>query len=283
MRSLSDLDRAHAELLESAQIECRTPSRPLFLSAVGAGLALAFSFLAEAAALGASPPAWQHLLSALAYPLGFVIIVLGRYQLFTEQTLPPVALALARRQSLPALLRVWGVVLVGNAVGAVLVGSVLAMPGLLPDDMWVAAAGIAALDHGPPGAVFLRSVLAGWLVAEMVWLSHQSRGRLAIIWVLTALIPLARLEHVVIGTVEAVFGLWVLDASPLAAASRLSIVLAGNIVGGVVLVALLNHGRTTTRNAQLSWREWILGPPTECDVADQVTHLTSPPRHQAHR
>lgn len=256
---------SHNALVAAAEVEIAAPPHSLFWSAVGAGLAIAFSFLAASGARAAAPPGWEHVLGALAYPLGFAIVVMGRYQLFTENTLPPVALVLERLAPVSCLGRVWGLVLLGNLLGASAVGGFLAWPGLLTPGVAEAAVHVASVVHAPdPGVVFGRAVIAGWLVAAMVWLVHRvDRGAgLAVIWVCASLMPLLHLEHVVVGTVEA---MWALASglAPLGAvAVHLGVTLIGNTLGGVLLVALLNHARTDRvqpDRPRLPARAWLLG------------------------
>ena len=92
----------------------------LLWSGLAAGLSMGFSFLVEAELQAALPHApWTHLVAAFGYTVGFVIVVLGRQQLFTESTITAVLPVLTRRTlpMLGKLLRLWGLVLVANVVG----------------------------------------------------------------------------------------------------------------------------------------------------------------------
>ncbi|MCB9673579.1 MAG: formate/nitrite transporter family protein [Alphaproteobacteria bacterium] len=270
------VDRLHHDLVTEAGIEAHAPSASLFWSAVGAGLAISFSFLAGAAAAAAVPTSWAGLATAFAYPLGFLIVVGGRYQLFTENTLPPVARVLERLDTVPSLLRLWSIVLVGNLAGALVVGAFLGVPGVLPDP--VAEAGLAMLTldaHVPAFAIFARALLAGWLVAGMVWLIHRMDGSatIPVLWACTAVMPLLHLEHVVVGSVEAAWAVQVGVATPALAARHLLITLAGNTAGGVLLVAILNHARTARAHPdrpRLPWRSWLFGLPLPAPHPDTL-------------
>jgi formate/nitrite transporter FocA (FNT family) len=246
-------DRAHASFVEEAGAEMRVAGPALFWSALGAGLAIAFSFIAAAGAYAAAPEGWQAMAAALAYPVGFVMVIGGRYQLYTENTNPPVLRVLERLTTVPALLRLWAIVLAGNAVGAVLVGSALALPGLLPAELVEAAPHVASVLHDTSlGVVFGRAVLAGWLVAALVWLLHRMEGgELPLIWAMITVMPLLHLEHIVVGTVEAS---WAVASGLLAigpALAHLAVTLVGNTVGGVVLVAVVNVARTREVHPQI--------------------------------
>lgn len=264
------LDASHARLVTEAAQEVTPVSTwsKWFTSAVGGGLLIAFSFIGAAAAAAAAPPHLEHLAAAVAYPIGFVLVIGGNYQLFTENTLAPVARVLERLTSLPRLLWMWTVVLAGNLVGAAAVGAFLAIPGVLPEQVREAAPEIMSVAHAhPPGVVFARAILAGWMVAALVWLMHRMRNTspLLLIFAVTCFMPLLSLEHVVVGTVESTYAalLGIRPAGELLV--HQTITLFGNTVGGVGLVTLLNHARTApvvAHTPRLSWHQmfWTLGP-----------------------
>ena len=62
---------------------------------------------------------WKPLVSKLGYSVGFIVVILGRQQLFTENTLTPI-LPLMREKTLERflnVLRLWSVVLAANLLG----------------------------------------------------------------------------------------------------------------------------------------------------------------------
>jgi formate/nitrite transporter FocA (FNT family) len=256
------VDASHARLVTEAQheVEPRSIASKWFTSAVGGGLLIAFSFIGAAAAAAAAPEGLELLAAALAYPIGFVLVIGGHYQLFTENTLAPVARVLERLTSLPRLVWMWVVVLAGNLVGAGAVGAFLAIPGILPPAVRDAAPSIMSVVHPhEPHVVFGRAVLAGWLIASLVWLMHRMErtSPLLLIVAVTAFMPLLSLEHVVVGTVEAVYAALLGMRPATALLGHQMITLVGNIVGGVGLVTLVNHARTapvTAHTPRLGWR-----------------------------
>ena len=178
---------------------------------------------------------------------------------------------LARIASLPALLRLWIIVFTANAVGAALVALLLSTPGaLLPEFV---EAGRVISRHAfemSVGQLFIRGVLAGGIVASMVWLVHavrDSAARVFIIWVLMLMIPVADLFHCITGFCEVVFGWLHGEGSFGQAMVFLTVVAAGNTVGGVVLVAVINYGQTRDARVpdrdcdslELDWREFVTG------------------------
>lgn len=241
----------------------RTP-RMLFFSGVAAGLSLGITLLARSTLTGLTPDD-DILVGDLIYPIGFLVVVLGGYQLFTENTLTPVTLVLARLASLPALLRMWGIVYVANLLGALAIAAVLTAPGALSAD----AARVAALLseqalQDPASTLFVRGVLAGGVVASMVWLVHAVRdgaARVLVVYGLALVLAVAELHHCITGFVEVAYGVISGDGSPADAAGFLAVVTAGNIVGGVALVAIINYGQMSWYAAsdRLGWKQFLLG------------------------
>ena len=259
-------------IIARADEEFSQPRRLLFFSGLAAGLITSVSFLSRAALTAATGETEPGLLANLLYPVGFIFIVTGRYQLFTETTLTPVTLVITRLASLPRLLMIWGVVFFANVLGAATAALFLAHTGTLDPD----AAEVALYMAGhalevPWQDLFAKGIIAGWLVAGMVWLVHAVRdgmARILIIYLLMFTIPSADLFHCIIGSCETFYALFRGEASLLDVLwGFLTPVTLGNTVGGVLLVALLNFAQTReTRfpdRVVLSWRAWLLGQDRE--------------------
>ena len=191
---------------------------------------------------------WRPLIASFGYTTGFVIVVLGRQQLFTENTLTGVIPVLTRRDraSLMALLRLWGVVLLANLIGAGLFAALAAgapvfEPNLHQDFLAIgrdaATGGLAAL--------FVKAVLAGWLIGLMVWLlPGAGSARLIVILLITYIVALGGFAHIVAGSVDVLYLVLSGEKSlPSYLLSYLLPVLAGNVIGGGALVAMLNHAQ----------------------------------------
>jgi formate/nitrite transporter FocA (FNT family) len=184
----------------------------------------------------------------LGYSVGFLVVILGRQQLFTENTLTPV-LPLLQRKDLATLLnvlRLWGVVLIANMLGALAVGWVCVRTGAFDPDVryQFVTLGHLAVAH-PFGELVLRGVFAGWLIAILVWmLPYAESSHFFVIIVLTWLIGVGQFPHVVAGAVEAL-ALGSAGQKPWGDILALFILptLIGNIIGGVTLVAALNHAQ----------------------------------------
>lgn len=243
-------------------------SYQLALSGLAAGFAITLTFLGHAVGAAVSGNVF---IAAVLYPVGFVYIILGRYQLFTENTLPPVALVLVRRASVPLLLQIWVVVLAGNVVGAGLGALVLAKGGVFSPETAQAAVefGTQALETGW-WALFFKAVFAGWLVAGVVWLEHAARdtiSRFALVYLAFYTISAGKLYHVVVAACDALYLVFAGEAGLIAVTTEFWIpVLLGNTLGSVVLVTLLNYGQTQERRLpddearpELGVREWLFG------------------------
>jgi len=187
-----------------------------------------------------------HLVASLGYAAGFLIVVLGRQQLFTESTLTAVLPVLTQRKMATALncLRVWGLVLAANLVGTWIFAAAVAYGHPVKPEVMASLSDLApdALQ-GEAWNTVLRAMFAGWLIALMVWLMPSAgSARPVIILILTYLVALSRLAHVIAGSTEAAFAV-LTHAAGLRdyLLAFLLPTLAGNTLGGAILVALLNH------------------------------------------
>jgi formate/nitrite transporter FocA (FNT family) len=222
-------------------------SSAIMWSGLAAGLSMGFSFLAMAMIEGALPDApYALLIDSFGYSLGFVIAVLGRQELFTESTLTAVLPVLVRRDipTTLALARFWALVLTANLVGTFIFAGLISIPGLFPETVEAALRSIA--HDSVSGAflpTFVKSILAGWLIALMVWLLPGAKSaRLFVIMLLTYVVAVGRFSHIIAGSVEAFYAVLVDGASIRDyLVGFLAPTIIGNTIGGVALVALLNH------------------------------------------
>jgi formate/nitrite transporter FocA (FNT family) len=159
------------------------------LSALGVGIILA--------KLGGVRGAF--VLSRMLYPIGFIVVILGRSQLFTENTLYPVALMLTEPKQIWNTMRLWATVLPSNVLGAFAFASLAALTPAMPPDVLHAMAGLGIDAAGMPVAtIFWSGVVGGWIIATAAWLvsgSHSITGSVMVIWVLTFLVGLGNFAH----------------------------------------------------------------------------------------
>jgi formate-nitrite transporter family protein len=246
----------HEAIRQAGEKELQRPISALAWSGLAAGLSMGFSFLAVAlfqSHLPASP--WRPLLTNLGYPLGFLIVIIGRQQLFTENTLTAIIPLLARRNrtTLNAVLRLWIVVLIANLVGAHafawVAGNLPIVNRTTQDAMKQIAMQVADVSFGP---AVLRGIFAGWLIATVVWmLAATDSGRVPIIVTLTYFVGLGNLTHVVAGSVEVLF-LAAIGAKAWWWCMLHYVIpaLIGNIIGGVTLVSALNHAQVISGSSK---------------------------------
>jgi formate-nitrite transporter family protein len=229
--------------------ELNRPATALAWSALAAGLSMGFSFIAEGLLSAHLPDTpWRPLVSKFGYCLGFLIVILGRQQLFTENTLTVILPLLARKNlaTLLRVLRLWGVVLGANLVGTFLLALCVARIVLFDAHTQTRLTDIAWEHFGVGfGTVVVRGVFAGWLIALMVWLLPGAESaRVSIIIIVTYIVGLAGFNHIVAGSTTALFLVVTKSASWATYFVQFFIpTLLGNIIGGVSLVAALGHAQ----------------------------------------
>lgn len=216
-------------------------------SGLAAGSSMGFSMVTEALLHVHLPDApWTPLVSKLGYSVGFLIVILGRQQLFTKNTLT-VILPLLRRKRAGMLAKVgwlWATVLLTNLIGAFvfawLAAHTSAFAPEVREEFVRMGQAVAAPDFT---TLLLRGILAGWLIALMVWLlPFAEAARVWVIIIIAYVVALAELPHIIAGSVET---LYLMLSGPLSFWNWLSLffvpTLIGNVIGGVALVALGAH------------------------------------------
>lgn len=236
------------EVVNNAREELSRSSTALMFSGLAGGISMGLTGLGVALALsylGDGPV--QEFISFIFYPIGFIVVVIGRAQLFTENTLYPVVLVLDEHKHVLNTLRLWTVVFVANVAGAVFVGWLFMKTGALPHNFADALAGLGV--HAAEGhftLIFAKGVIGGWLIALVAWMvtaSHWTIGQVIVTWLLTFLVGAGHFSHCIASSGEIFAAVmsqhihfvdylrWLLPAT------------LGNIVGGVAIVTLLNYGQ----------------------------------------
>ena len=221
----------------------------ILLSGLAAGLSMGLSLIVQGEFHALiSDEATRRLVAPLGYTVGFLIVVLGRQQLFTENTLTPILPLLHNRDlgTLASVLKLWALVLVSNIVGTWAVGSVLAHTSIFEPRIVDAFVDLSRHTiEGTFATTLVRGIFAGWLIALMAWLLPATKGSGAhIIVVMTYVVALGEFAHIVAGSVECAFLVQSGRASLAQYASDFFLpTLLGNILGGTTLVALLNYGQ----------------------------------------
>ncbi|MEE4278183.1 MAG: formate/nitrite transporter family protein [Halieaceae bacterium] len=239
----------HEIVRSEGEHELRRGFTALWWSGLAAGLSMGLSPLASgilAAALPAEP--WADIIVAFGYSAGFAIVVLGRQQLFTENTITALLPVINHRtgEYLARMLRLWGIVLSANLVGAALVAALFALTPLLPESHADAVEHISlAYVERSSLATFLAAIVAGWLIAALVWtMPSVPQSRLALVVFFTWLVGIGHFAHVIAGAVSAFFLLLSGGASALQALVNFLVpALLGNVIGGSVLFALISYAQ----------------------------------------
>jgi len=238
----------HEMVRAQGETELERAFSGLAWSGLAAGLSIGFSFVMQAYLKAGLPDApWARLVDGFGYSLGFLIVILGQQQLFTETTLTALIPSLTRRKLSQFLrtLRVWGIVLAANLLGTLAFGAISAQRGIFAPDAYAAMGKLSAQTMAHPFVqTTITAASAGWLIGLMVWLlpAAGASARPFIIILLTYAVALCQFPHVVAGSVEACFGVFSGQAGVGDYLFRfLAPTLLGNIIGGTALVAMLNH------------------------------------------
>lgn len=237
------------QLNKEGLLQHSRPSWSLFLSALAAGLEIGFSILLMGVLFSlfehrVSDPA-MHLLMALSYPLGFLFVIIGREELFTEQTTIAVISVLNSRKKFKSLLRLWGIVLSGNLLGCLIFSFILSR---LPVQMEIikpeAFQHIAEqIPHYSWTSLLGSAILAGWLMGLLAWLissTTETISKILLIILVTFVIGVAGLHHCIVGSVEMFTAM--LSGNTITFNNYIhfiSLAVPGNIIGGAVFVAAL--------------------------------------------
>jgi formate-nitrite transporter family protein len=170
----------HEVLREEGEFELRRPPAALLWSGLAAGLSMGFSFLALALLQAYLPDQpWRHVLASFGYCVGFVITVLGKQQLFTETTVTAMLPVFyqPRWKSVVILLRMWAIVLVANIAGTFAFALLLSCQDLFNPEIRPELSGASAVSiSGGAIPIILKAMLAGWIIALMVWVLPSARS-----------------------------------------------------------------------------------------------------------
>lgn len=229
--------------------EMERPLLSLTWSGIAAGALISFSLIAEAVLRTHLPdiPS-RFLIENLGYSFGFLLVIMGKMQLFTENTITTVMPLMSDpcRRYFRRAATLWSIVLLANVTGALTAALFFTFTAALPPEVYDAA--LAISDHAMSfraDVAFARAIPAGILVAAIVWMLPQSESNsFLVVLSFTWLIAAGDFTHIIVGSVE----MWMLMLSgglpPVEALLEFFLpVLAGNIVGGTAVFSLLAWGQ----------------------------------------
>lgn len=238
---------------EAALTQLNRTSWGLTLSGLSAGLDIGFSVFFMATMLSlfkdAVSGAVLHVLLSVMYPIGFIFVILGRSELFTEHTTLAMLPVLQRLAGIKKLLRLWMYVYFSNVLGGSIFAFILFY---FAEHMHFLET--SALREIGTGMIvsnglttFLSATLAGWLMGLLAWLVAASRdtiSQLSLILIITTAIGLGGFPHCIVGNVEVMTVLFTGDLSFMQYLQFMLLATAGNIIGGVFFVAVLKYSHT---------------------------------------
>lgn len=253
--SKEDAAKSHGEILKQQIIDGqvtfdKSPSS-ILLSSLTAGMEIGFTYLLicilYSVLFGKVDEETIFRLMALVYPVGFIMVIIGQSILFTEQTSLLTLPVLHNKRTIVSLLKLWGLVIVGNLIGGCVMGVVLVWVGPkldIMDSHSIEAIAVHVTKYDS-WVIFASAILAGWLMGLLSWLVTASKdtvSRIIIIYMITAVLAFAGLHHSIVGNVEVFAGLLSsAEIDWISYVSFESISLIGNALGGAVFVALLKY------------------------------------------
>jgi formate/nitrite transporter FocA (FNT family) len=248
-----DLERPTAheiyvQVANNGRHELERSTRALAVSGLAGGMMMGLTALSMSiihAQLGDGKAA--SFIAYLLYPIGFITVIVGRAQLFTENTLFPVALVLAERRHIWKTLRLWAIVLTSNLAGAFFFALLAVKTEALKPEYVAAMSkiGIEAVSVSSSHA-FWSAVIGGWMIALVAWLvsgSHSVTGSVMVIWLLAFVVGIGHFAHSIATSGEILASVLYHQVSYGAYFAWLLPAVLGNICGGVLLVTLLEYGQ----------------------------------------
>jgi formate-nitrite transporter family protein len=239
------------EEIQQAEAELERGAVGLLASSLIAGLGVSVGAFLAAVIVTMAGGVWSEpvvrLIAANAYAVGFILVILGRTDLFTEYTTITLFPVLAGKASVRALARVWALILVANLVGAAAFALFMTVLGPALGVIEPRVFGDLAADllAHPGWVIMLSATLAGWLMGMLSWLIAAGRdtvSQVLFVWIIGATIGLGHLHHVVTGTTEVLAAIFAGQGVGYADYGRFLLwCVVGNVIGGVLFASLMRY------------------------------------------
>lgn len=245
----ADAQDLHKAVREAGEEELNRPVSSLFFSGLAAGMAISSSLITEGALHQALPDTpWRTIIVSLGYPIGFLVVILGRMQLFTESTISAM-LPLVTKPSgwaLKRTLRLWTVVLFANLIGTAITGGAIAAGVLGSSELREAMIAVSMrITELSAWATFVNAIPAGFMIAILAWsLPNARQQAFPVIFAITYVVAIGGFSHSIVGSDEAFLLLFSGHAGVWQALVELILpAVLGNLLGGAGLFALLAHAQ----------------------------------------
>ena len=242
----------------------RRLERP-FLEEMSTALAAGFDIVAGLAVFALLQSQLQHALggdaahvvASVGFGVSFVFLVTGRGELFTENFLVPLAGVGEHGGAWRKLLKLWTVSPLFNILGGLVVVLLLTVHSVLPYGSGAALVHASERIHANGVlALFVSAVFAGALITAMTWFVEGQESvlvRIVVAWIVGAIIVLGQFDHVIVDTIELIFGYrfgarfdWAFIVGNFALAA------AGNMLGGMGLITLNRFTQGRAGNGEAS-------------------------------
>ncbi|WP_251976646.1 formate/nitrite transporter family protein [Salinicola avicenniae] len=239
----------HESIREEGEIELSRTVSALLWSAIAAGLSMSFSMLAKGLMRAHLPETdVGFLVESLGYTVGFLVVIMARQQLFTENTVTAVLPVMSQPRIVRflCLLRLWGVVLVGNLIGvAISAWAILALPIFSSETHQAFLTLGEHILQNTPMQMFAKGIVAGWMIATMVWLLPSAgSAKIWVILIVTYLVAIGEFTHIIVGSTEVMYLVFAGQASWSDYLFHFGLpTLAGNVFGGTFIFALISHAQ----------------------------------------
>ena len=230
---------------EEGEEELNRKFSALAFSALAAGIFVSFSFFFRAVLhLHMGDSNFEPIVSSFGYTVGFVIVILGRMQLFTENPIVTIIPLLSNftAKEFFKVVRLWGIVfffnIVGTTIAALFFSHDFAVSVEVSNAMHDVAINVMKL---PATDNLIRGIPAGIIIAALVWVAPQTKNfRLATIIFFVYFIALGEFAHVVVGSCEMAFEVIDGEANFFDYFFRFLIpTFFGNVLGGAGIFTLL--------------------------------------------
>lgn len=221
----------------------------ILVTAIVGGGEVSIGALASMTVLGATLDAFPTVglytglaLAGLVFPVGFLLVIMGRSELFTENFLIPVVAVFKTERTPGSLVWLWALSWIGNMIGCIGTAVLLLVPESVGTPILHGYAAYSDFKlNMPPTGVFVSAMLAGGVMTTLTWslLSVQHTvGRMLLIAAGAYVLMAVNMSHSVVSASILLVGVRMTQHSLVDVAVWLLTATAGNLVGGIGLVTL---------------------------------------------